>query len=99
MGRRLRRMRRGKWIDACVWTAGLLVYFFLAVARLRDHTVGIQPGRISEVPAIRHLGALVCRSFQRRRLDGIDLGQLYRASRCNASCGDPWNSCGLCIGG
>lgn len=31
MGRRLRRMRRGKWIDACVWTAGLLVYFFLAL--------------------------------------------------------------------
>ncbi|MCY8005268.1 ABC transporter permease [Bacillus haynesii] len=31
MGRRFRRLSGGKWIDVCVWTAGLLVYLFLAL--------------------------------------------------------------------
>lgn len=31
MGRQLRRLSGGKWIDVCVWAAGLLVYLFLAL--------------------------------------------------------------------
>lgn len=82
----------------CAFGRRVYWYTFFGAACICDYTVGFQPGRISEVPAIRRLAALVCRSFQQQRLDGIDLGQRYAASRCNASCGDPRNSCNLCIG-